>query len=367
MVYSSSSYIAMTTYDNAEHYFIRQSIFVGLGLGLFVFTFLLSKRIFRTKRIVMIAVGLIMFSLIWLLVFGKEINGAKGWIELGGPFNLQPAEFTKLVVIWYFAYVFSIKQKLLVNNFKQAILKPGFLVIAMIFLIFLQPDVGNAAIIFMIGAIMLFSSGAPLKFGFSFTALVTLLAGGLMWVIRHHREWVPFLADYQYNRFLAYWDPFELAESTGMQLVNSYYALSRGGLLGVGLGESVQKTGYLPFPYTDFIMSIVGEELGLVGILVIVGVFIFLVMRIYLIGIRTKNPFHALVCIGIASMMLVQGFINLGGLLGLMPITGVTFPFISYGGSSTIVLAISMGVVCNITATELKVREAEQGKKPSNY
>ena len=140
-----------------------------------------------------------------------------------------------------------------------------------------------------------------------------------------------------------------------MQLVNSYYALSRGGIFGVGIGQSVQKTGYLPEPYTDFIFSIMGEELGLIGVLVILSLFVFLVLRIYLIAIRTKDPFGSLLCIGIATMFLIQGVINLGGVLGLMPITGVTFPFISYGGSSSLVLTISIGLVLNVSAMNKKL------------
>lgn len=139
--------------------------------------------------------------------------------------------------------------------------------------------------------------------------------------------------------------------------MNSYYALSRGGLFGVGIGQSVQKTGYLPEPYTDFIMSILGEEFGLFGIFVVVTLFVFLILRIYLIGIRAKDAFGSLLCIGIATMLLVQGFINLGGVVGLLPITGVTFPFISYGGSSTLVLTISIGLVLNVSATEKMKRE----------
>ena len=302
-------------------------------------------------------------SLLYLLIFGTEIKGAKGWINIVGPFNLQPAEFTKLVVIWYIAFVFSKKQNQIIHDFKNAAIKPFLLVMTMILFIVLQPDVGNAAIIFLIAILMIFSSGASVKIGLFFSGLGFALVSLLAWVIRYHRNWLFFMKDYQYNRFLAFWDPFELAESTGMQLVNSYYALSRGGLFGVGLGESVQKTGYLPEPHTDFIISIIGEELGLLGIFILIGVFVFLIMRIYLIGIRSKNPFYSLCCIGIASMLLVQSGVNLGGLLGLLPITGVTFPFISYGGSSTLLLAMSMGVVCNIAASENKYREKQQATR----
>ena len=360
MVYSSSSYSAMRKFNNAEYYFIRQLVFFTLGLVLFTITYLFPMGFFKKQGPLMIFVLSLVVLLIGLLLFGKEVNGSKGWIDLkriGLPFKLQPAEFAKLVVIWYFAFVFSKKQEQILSSFIKTILRPTLLVGLMIGLIFIQPDVGASMIIFLTAAVMIFSSGMSPKLSFFFTGIGLAVLSGFSWVLRNHRNWVFFMKDYQYNRFLAYWNPFELAQSTGMQLVNSYYALSRGGLFGVGIGESVQKTGYLPEPHTDFIMSILGEELGLIGILIVLGIFIYLIMRIYLIAIRSKDSFYSLFCIGIATMMLIQASINLGGVLGLMPITGVTFPFISYGGSSTMILAIAMGIVANISTLERKKLE----------
>ncbi|MDZ7835208.1 MAG: FtsW/RodA/SpoVE family cell cycle protein [Alkalibacterium sp.] len=173
---------------------------------------------------------------------------------------------------------------------------------------------------------------------------------GLTQLIRTFGTDLFFLDEYRYNRFLGYWDPFQLAEGAGLQLVNSYYALSRGGLFGVGFGDSVQKTGYLPFPYTDFIVAIIGEELGLFGIFLLLSVFALMVSRMILTAIRSKSAFNSLLSIGVASMFLIQGMINLMSVVGLMPITGMTFPFISYGGSSLMVLSVSIGLVANISA-----------------
>ncbi|MFZ2377991.1 MAG: FtsW/RodA/SpoVE family cell cycle protein, partial [Trichococcus flocculiformis] len=135
---------------------------------------------------------------------------------------------------------------------------------------------------------------------------------------------------------------------SGYQVVNSYYALSRGGLFGVGIGESIQKSGYLPEPHTDFILSIVGEELGLVGVAFVLVLFFYMVYRIFKNAIKIKDPFAQLVCTGIGTMFLIQGVINVGGATGLMPLTGVTFPFVSYGGSSLLVSAVSIGLVNNM-------------------
>lgn len=353
MVYSASSYVAISQYNNSQFYFTRQAVFVVLGLITSMIVFLFKYKLLKNKRFLVCASGFVAILLLYLFFFGKITNGAKGWIFILG-FGFQPAEFAKIVVIWYFAYIFSKKQNQLVYNFKETVTPPLTLFGFYLVLILLQPDVGGAAILLVTGTIMILASGVSTKLSAAVGALGVALIGGILALVRVFGMSLPFLEKYQYDRFLAFWDPFAVSESAGLQLVNSYYALRRGGFFGVGIGESIQKTGYLPEPYTDFIMSIIGEEMGLMGILVIVALFSLLILRIYLVGIRTKDSFGSLICIGVATMLLVQGLVNLGGVIGLLPITGVTFPFISYGGSSTIVLTISIGLVLNVSAIDKK-------------
>ena len=161
---------------------------------------------------------------------------------------------------------------------------------------------------------------------------------------------------YKLARLVAFIDPFGHANGSGQQLVNSYYALSNGGVFGVGLGNSIQKRGYLPEPNTDFIMAITGEELGLIGVVIIMLLLGIIVWRIIRIGIRSADSFNTLVCYGVATYFAVQAFINVGGVIGWLPITGVTFPFISYGGSSMFSLTLSLGIVLNISADERRRR-----------
>ncbi|MFL2104255.1 FtsW/RodA/SpoVE family cell cycle protein [Desemzia sp. FAM 23991] len=373
MVYSASSFIALQNFDNAQYYFIRQAIFAGAGLFFCFFAYMLRLEILKHKAFVISAISIIVIMLLSLLAFGEEINGAKGWLDLGPLGRIQPAEFAKVVVIWYFAFIFSKRQQRFVQDLREtvnAFLAPLLLfVIGIVFPIILQPDIGGAIIILAIGVVMVLTSGISYKFGLGLAVAGSTVIWGVMELIRRFGTSLPFIEGYQYDRFLAFWDPFAVSESTGLQLVNSYYALSRGGLFGVGIGESVQKTGYLPEPYTDFIMSILGEELGLVGVLGVVLLFGFLILRIYLIGIKTKDSFGSLVCIGIATMLLIQSTINLGGILGLMPITGVTFPFISYGGSSILILSVSIGVVLNVSATSKRrelMTKTTQGNTKKN-
>ncbi|MER2063590.1 MAG: FtsW/RodA/SpoVE family cell cycle protein [Alkalibacterium sp.] len=349
MIYSASSYSALNMYDNPHHYLPRQTVFVVLSYVLFTVALFFPIEFMRKKRFVKFGIGLTFASLVFLLLFGREIYGAKRWIET--PFiNIQPAEFTKFMVIWYLAYILSKKQKLINEDFFNAIVAPLIMVLAIVFSIYIQPDTGSSFIIVIIAAIMIFASGVSPKLGVGFTLFGVSSLFGLTELIRRFGTALPFLDEYRYERFLGFWDPFELAEGAGLQLVNSYYALSRGGLFGVGFGDSVQKTGYLPFPYTDFIVSIIGEELGLLGIFILVSVFALMVSRMILTAIRSKSAFNSLLSIGVASMFLIQSMINLMGVVGLMPITGVTFPFISYGGSSLMVLSVSLGLVANVSA-----------------
>lgn len=359
MVYSASSFVAVELQGVAStKYLVLQSAFVLIGFFVTLFVLLFKYKLLKSKRLMMLAVAVITVLLLYLFLFGKEVNGAAGWLKIGS-FGVQPAEFAKVVIIWYFAYIFSKRQRGIVHEFSKTITPPVTIFLIFLALILLQPDVGGAGILLVIGVVMIFASGVSASLGISLSIAGVGLIFGILEIVKTYGTKLFFLKQYQYDRFLAFWDPFSVSDTVGNQLVNSYYALSRGGLFGVGIGQSVQKTGYLPEPYTDFIISILGEELGLIGVLLVVSLFVFLILRMYLVGIRAKDPFGSLLCIGIATMLLVQGFINLGGVVGLLPITGVTFPFISYGGSSTLVLTISIGLVLNVSATE-KIRAEEQ-------
>lgn len=361
MVYSASSYVAISQDRIPEYYFLKQAIFVFVGFLVSLFIFSLKYNALKHRKLIESAILVTVVLLIYLLIFGKEINGAKAWLMIG-PIRIQPSEMAKISVIWYFAYIFSRRQQRIVRDFWSSMKQPACLFAVILLLIAFQPDVGGAAIILFIGTIMIFASGVSNKLGITMGALGIAIILGVVELVKVFGTRLPLLQDYQYARFQAFWDPFEVSESAGLQLVNSYYALSRGGIFGVGIGQSVQKTGYLPEPYTDFIVSILGEELGLLGVLAVLGLFGFLILRIYLIGIRTKDPFGSLLCVGIATMFLIQGSINLGGVLGLLPITGVTFPFISYGGSSTLILTVSIGLVLNVSAMNKRL-ELENSKE----
>ena len=218
-------------------------------------------------------------------------------------------------------------------------------------LIFAQPDTGGATINFAIIAVM--ALACDIRWSYGIGALIGFPLVGYF-LLEKAVESGLFHGGYRAQRFIAFMNPFGNASGSGSQLVNSYYAISNGGVFGVGLGNSIQKMGYLPEPNTDFIMSIASEELGLVGVSLILGLLLCLICRIILIGVRSRSLYQTLICYGTATFMMVETFFNIGGVLGLLPITGVTFPFISYGGSSMLVLSSAVGIVMNISVQQNK-------------
>lgn len=349
IVYSASSYSAMEDYGEANYYLIRQTAYVGVSLLFASVTYFLSFRLLKQKKFIQITTIVIFILLVWVL-FTPEVLGASRWIRMPG-FNIQPAEFAKIFVILYLAYIFSRNQEGLETRFIQTALKPSMLVSFVAILVLFQPDTGTSLIIFAIILLLLFSSGISLKYGFMFFSVAAVLFILAVYIIYNFGEHIPVLG-YRYERFLGWFDPFGYYETEGHQLVNSYYALSRGGLFGVGIGNSVQKTGYLPFPYTDFILAIVGEELGLLGIAFVLGSLGLIIGRSFYIGSRSEDSFISLLCLGVGAMLLVQSLVNMAGVTGLLPITGVTFPFLSYGGSSLLTVSISVALVANASTLE---------------
>ena len=237
MVFSASSYSAMQSQGNPAYYLIRQAVHVTLSIVIMAVTASISLKKINNKKTVMAIVAVTTLLLLAVLVFGREINGAKRWI----PFpivNIQPGEIAKVVAVWYMAFILSKRETSDLSSFFGSIKKPLLIILLMAALIFFQPDTGTTVIILGTVTIMIFASGIPIKIGLGFSAAGVGILAGLMLLIRQFGDKLPFISGYRYERFQAFWDPFSLADSHGLQLVNSYYALSRGGLGGVGLGNS---------------------------------------------------------------------------------------------------------------------------------
>lgn len=358
MVYSASSDILLVNGFKANVYAIRQLIyFVAAIVILGLPALLISMRIFRSKKFILSYLALSFLMLLFLIglkiiTHGKAaINGAVGWINLGF-INIQPVEIAKLSLVLYLAHMLARRYgKLVPGKLWSNLFGPTVISFLMIALVILEPDFGGAAILFMIVFIMYLVSGIPTKKAVQWLIILLVLIFATLFLMINFAP--SFMKNsYQLQRFLAFAHPFELEKTGGAQLVNSYYAIHNGGLFGVGIGNSMQKRGYLPEPYTDFILSIISEEIGVVGAILVLGLLFFLMWRIMEVGVKAKSQFNSLVCFGVATMIFTETLFNVGAVIGLLPITGVTLPFISYGGSSMMVLTAGLGLVLNISAVE---------------
>ena len=357
MVYSASADIGSQNGGSPGSYLIKQALYVFLGLLILGFMIMMNINKLREKRLIQIAGYVAYGALIFLLVKGQTINGAAGWIHFGS-FSLQPAEFVKFyVIIWLSNVIAKRQDELEEYSWWSTMQKPLLVCVIILAFIAKQPDLGGAAINGAIMFVLFLSSG--IKPRWSKGIFTVIIAGGIF-VLMPLLAWLATSSagkgSYQLQRIVAFMNPFKHAQGVGQQLVNSYYAISNGGIFGVGWGNSIQKTGYLPEPNTDFIMAILTEELGLITALAVVAVLFVIILRTVLVGVRSGSTYQTLICYGAATYLAVQTSFNLGGVLGFLPITGVTFPFISYGGSSTWTLALVMGVVMNISARQKRYR-----------
>ena len=347
MIFSASN---VTSYMNGESpyaYFLRQGLFLLVS---FVFCIIIVK--FNTKFYGMMSnvlLFLFVVVLILLLIYGKATNYAVSWIPIG-PFTLQPSEFIKVIMIVFMARFYEVHEKRL-NNFFVAII-PLIIGTVITFLIMLQPDLGTAIIFAALTGLIFFSSPVPKPVKFKVIVLffgMCLVVGTVLIMTEGS-----FLQERQLNRF-NFTRPCDRLLDTGNQVCNGYIAINNGGLTGIGLGNSTQKYLYLPYPYTDFIFAVIVEELGLVvGILIILS-YLYLLYRILKIGRDSYTNRGALLCYGVAVYMFLHVIVNLMGLFGLMPMTGVPLPFMSYGGSFTLCLMVSLAIVQRVNI-ENKIR-----------
>lgn len=357
MVYSSSSYFAMSQFNNSEYFLVRQFIFSILSVFVVLVGSTVTKHLFTSTQFIGLGLLAIVGMLVYVLIKGIAVNGASAWIDLG-LFSVQPSELLKIVMVLYLATFLSknerefasIQKRKDTNVFKEIFevgKKPVMVIAVFLFLVAIQPDMGGVIIIGAICVTMLLMSGLPFWMGLTSIGAVLAIYFAFIGLIKWQGG-LPLVPEYMMERFTAFLDPFEDVRNSSFQLVNSFYALARGGLFGVGIGESVQKTGYLPESYTDFIIPIMAEELGLIRVLAVLGTFFYMVFRMYRISLNIKDSFGQLVCIGMSTLFLVQGTINVGGAVGILPLTGVTFPFVSYGGSSLIVSSLALAIVNNV-------------------
>ncbi|MEI2379717.1 FtsW/RodA/SpoVE family cell cycle protein, partial [Priestia megaterium] len=317
------------------------------GFILFTLAAIVPYKIYQEKAVLKFLLGVAISLLILVLAFGHTAGNAQSWFKIG-PIAIQPLEITKLTLIIYLAAVFANKQEY-INDLKRSILPPMVVVLFICFLIILQPDYGGALLILGTVAAIVLCSGISKKsiLKISLLGLIGTLVMLAVLLVTGNMDLL--FSPGRLARFTGFLHPFENQQGDGYQLVNSYVAIGNGGILGMGLGQGIQKTGYLPESHTDFIMAIIAEELGFWGVLLVLGLLFFIIFKGLKTAIKCRDPFGALLAIGISVMIAVQVFVNLGAVTGLLPITGVTLPFISFGGSSLTLLMLAAGILTNVS------------------
>lgn len=350
MVFSASNITAyMKQGDSPYAYFIRQAIFLIVGLVASIFIIKINTKFYKKASFLIVFVLTIILGI--LLIKGKITNGASSWIYIG-PFGFQPSEFIKAFgIIWMSCYY---EYKSLKLDRWWTVLYPLFVLAISIVFIFLQPDLGTL-IIYITGIATVFFLSPVQKQKkniLSFSALGIILLAAVILGSSAGKLLTP-----QQRARFDFFTPCSKFQTTGNQVCNGYIAINNGKLFGVGLGKSTQKYLYLPEPYTDFIFAITMEELGLIFSIIILFFMMIVIWRILLIGKRSFSTRGALICYGFATILFMHILVNLGGLFGIIPLTGVPLPFISYGGSFTLTLVGMLAVVQRI---HIETREKEE-------
>ena len=353
MVYSASSYKLMQEGLNPMHAAIMQAIFFVLSLAAIAFLYYVRLDFLKDNKAVDIIYLIILGLLLFVLLFGRSINGAKGWITIG-PVQFQPMEFFKVTLIIIMARLLTERHQL---SFGHRFYYIGTLCLGLL-LIIAQPDTGGFLICTLIILSMWACSGESPTVILSYVLAFFAMAILAIFILSHFH-----MGGYRSMRFAVIANPFKYAQDSGHQLINSYYAMSNGGWFGVGLGNSIEKRGFLPEAQTDFIFAIIVEELGMITGLLAIAAILIIVIRIMYIGIRSENKFNSYLCIGIGMMLFIQMFVNLGGVIGLIPLTGVTLPFLSQGGSSLLMLSVGIGIALNVSANERGYRLKTKRKR----
>lgn len=354
MILSASSMESYMRYNYSPyHYFIRQALFLVIGMITFFFCIIFPTKNYKKLKLDIIIITIIMLSLIGLPFIGHAAKNAVSWYKIG-PITIQPSEFAKVGIILYFSIYYERNKDKLDNQWN--IIKPIIVALIIVGLVMIQPDMGTAVIIGLITIIMFYGVPIDKKNRSIFNKI--FIGGILLVVLVLITTGASFLKDYQLDRFKFTLPCERYQEKTGYQLCNSFIAFKNGGLNGQGLGSSTQKYLYLPESYTDFIFPIVVEEWGLVVGIIIICAYAFVLFRIIQIARRANTLRGSLLCYGVFTYLLTHIIVNLFGVMGLMPLTGVPLPFLSYGGSYTICLMIAMGLVQRVAIESKKNKTA---------
>ena len=338
VVYSTSSHMAEHRLGDSCFYLKRQALFCFAGFGLMIAAKNIPYTLYSKLIYPLLIISLCLLLMLFVPGIGHKVGGACRWVRLAGDFSFQPSEMVKFSLAAYMAYSMS-KKGSDMETFSKGLL-PHLLVSGLfMLLIVLQPDLGTAIIIGCWLIIVLFVGGARPWQLLSLLSLASLIVWQLIVQV-----------DYRMQRILAFLNPWEDPHGIGFQIIHSFLAFGSGGIFGAGLGNSKQKLFYLPEAHTDFALSIVGEELGFVGVAAIIILFGVLIMRGIKVALDARDLYSTYLAIGLISLIGLQAVVNMGVVLGLLPTKGLSLPFISYGGSALVFNLLSIGILLNISS-----------------
>ncbi|EIJ81592.1 stage V sporulation protein E [Bacillus methanolicus PB1] len=336
MVYSASAVWAEYKFDDSFFFAKRQMLFAGIGVVAMFFIMNVDYWTWKTWAKALLLICFVLLLLVLIPGIGNERNGSRSWIGVGA-FSIQPSEFMKLAMIAFLAKFLSERQKM-ITSFKNGLVPSLSLVFSAFALIMLQPDLGTGTVMVGTCLVMIFISGARIS---HFIGLGFIGVAGFVGLVLS--------APYRIKRITSFLDPWQDPLGTGFQIIQSLLAIGPGGLFGLGLGQSRQKFFYLPEPQTDFIFAILAEELGFIGGSFVLLLFALLLWRGIRIALGAPDLYGSFLAVGIIAMIAIQVMINIGVVTGLMPVTGITLPFLSYGGSSLTLMLMAIGVLLNIS------------------
>ena len=335
MVYSASAVIALEKQQHPSFFLFKQATFALLGLALMPVLMRVDYRNYRQPVVLWTALAIVGLALVAVL-FGPRLNGARRWFGIAG-IGVQPSEFAKLAIIFFVAAILERRMER-IDDLRYSLVPICIVLGGVVGLILLQPDLGTALSIVAIVSAMVFAAGINYRYIIGLL-LVSLPAAYV----------VLMSADYRRRRIFAFLDPWDDPLGDGFQVIQSFIAVGTGGLFGRGLMAGVQKLFYLPYPETDFIYAVIGEEFGLLGTTLVLACFCVIAWRGLRTSMRAPDRFGAFLALGLTAMVVVQAFFNMSVVLGLLPTKGIPLPFVSFGGSSLLMSMIGMGILLNVS------------------
>ena len=339
MIYSSSSILATERYQDGQYFLKKQIVFLALGLLLMILMTRIPYYLLRKLAWPGIAVSVLLLGAIWIPNVGVRAGGAVRWLSLG-VFSFQVSEVVKIALILFLAH-FLTQRADYIKEIRKGILIPLLVTVLLAGMIVIQPDFGAMAILVIIALLMICMAGGRIVHLAGLAALSLPVA---IWMLVHK--------SYRLARVMTFLDPWQDPSHSGFQIVQSLIAFGSGGPFGVGIGDGLQKLFYLPEPHTDFILSVIAEEGGFVAVALVLLFYIVLIIRGFQISVKAPELFGNLLAAGLTAMLALGAFINIAGVMGLIPLKGLALPFLSYGGTSLVMSLVAVGILLNISAYE---------------